>query len=885
MKLKVLLLSNNEYGEGFNNLQGANRAMENIYNYLLKVVTQKEDILFLHDINYTESINSILEFVEKARQDPEAIFLFYFCGHGKITSGTNKLTDLVLAVKDTSAANYNSIGIKFGELLYNIKLSGINKYIVIIDSCCSGIINTMGKEDEIEIDKTIIGEGSVFISSVKGISSAYEIEINKKIVPCFSHYFFEAINILNQSSYQNYYSIENIFYKTEELIKSNPQTNMKPQISCRNKLSTEEIFPNIKVREEVFDDVLDVIDWRITSKCNNNCEICYAYNNLEDLDSENIETVIKKISSSQCRTICISGGEPTLSTNFKKIIKSLDEKGFTIFLSTNGYKFSNYKDDIEKYIKKLSLPLDGYDEKTNTLNGRNSDSFKEVTNILSYYNRNKHNFDIKVSTVLTDKTNNIDHLSKMLDLLKTFSINIWKIYEFIPGNKGKDNKEKYIMSRKDIMETERWIKENKDTVSFKIEFIKRSERDAAYFIIQPNGDVVIPKETRNSAYVSEKNIGNLIKDNFNSILAKWNSNINSTNYLRNTHIRKYRQQYSLEPIDKKILYYIISCNGIPSIKNLTSQLKGHKETDIEQHIERLYENRIIKNIIPVINLKMFGFKTFLATLHFKNNFDYPIGHIESCLSYNANIGWITQCENNIYRVAIFARNIGEASDILAKIKSNLNDDLEYEMHDLKCSYSIDDKILFINNKGLKQIPIQGSLYNTDNNDFSETTITADEFNVLRQIDSLRKPLVENLNQKMFVNSNVDVNTTIDSLKSKGVIKQLLTSIDTRLLGYEWYIISANVPINIVDDFLELLKKFENITHINHYIPQDSKCNLDFEAHVSSHSEVYVLLGNLEKQFPQVTFNKPLKIEKECKFSFLTHSVSDSIFKNFIEKET
>lgn len=167
----------------------------------------------------------------------------------------------------------------------------------------------------------------------------------------------------------------------------------------------------------------NIIDWRITAKCNSGCEYCYASANLPEMSLDDINKTIESIVKSGCRTVCISGGEPLLNDNAIYIIRQLHISGISVYLSTNGTEYMKYREEIEKYISKLSLPLDGFDEESNKINGREVfhngtekiSEFKAVKDILDYYENNSHNFAIKIGTVLTSKNLDIAHFQKMYD--------------------------------------------------------------------------------------------------------------------------------------------------------------------------------------------------------------------------------------------------------------------------------------------------------------------------------------------------------------------------------------------------------------------------------------------------------------------------------------
>lgn len=875
--LKVALLSNDNYGENLGDLKGANYITGQIRNYFVSILRNpEEDIIFLKNINYTDAVNELYEFISKIGIQDNCIFIFYFCGHGKALMIEG--LELILALRDTNANNYGAVGIKFKELVKKIKESNIKRFICIIDSCCSGIINSMG-ENESSIEVNDLTEGSVYISSVNGTLKAYEVDIGEIKVPWFSYCFWRALMTLSDGD-KTYYSINDIFEKTKKFVFEKQDIVMKPGSTYRSKLYNEEIFPKINEGNDIYD-TIDVIDWRITNECNNKCGVCYACNDnkpIVELSEKDVDTVIRKLSRFHHKAICISGGEPTQSKYFIKILSGLYREGFSIFLSTNGYKYMEYQNEIEECIDKLSLPLDGYDEKSNCVNGRDAKSFSRVKFILDFYKQNKPNFPIKISTVLTRKTNNINYLSKIMNLLNGYNISIWKIYEFIPENRGLENKEQYLISR-DQYRIKNWVDniKEKGKCDFRIEFVRRKERNAAYFIIQANGDVIIPIEANDKSYVEEKRIGNIVTEDLKTIISLWNNYVDRENYKYNIKLRKIKQLYLLEAIDKKILLNIISRNNIPSLESLSKDLQKDKKI-IMKHINALYENRIIKRIIPIINLNMFGIHTYLATIKLVKSTNYPEGYFEDYLCYNAHIGWVTKCENNTYRIAIFAKKPSDASKILQKIQMDLNYNLNFEFHDLSCSYAIGEKKILTENRDNISIV----KYNSSEQDPSnKIELSYNEFYALKQIEELRKPLKENIDKKTFLENYISINENIELLKKKGVIEQLSIVLDTRVLGYDWYLIFIQIPNDHVDELIEFLRtSSNNITHINLMIPHRSKWNLDFEVHSSSFVEVDELLGNIEQKF-NTKNNFYLKIIRECKFSFLTHSVLDIIKKNYI----
>lgn len=878
--LKVALISNNKYDDGLKDLEGANFIAEKLNKYFCSAVNDSDkDIINMQNIKNSEGTKLLFDFIKK-HINKDDIFLFYYCGHGKILS--NDPSELILAMSDTSVETFESIGIKFSDLTKKITEAKIDKFICILDCCCSGTV-VKNAEKDITFSKNVINDNRVYISSVKGTLDSYEIEVEKEKnkVPFFSYYLWKSF-IEESDDGKTWFSVDQIFEKTKKYMNmENNNLGMEPQISRKNSLCSEKIFPCINYKHD-FEDLLDVIDWRITSRCDNLCGMCYACNDnnlTKEIPIDKIESVMDKISNLNCKSICVSGGEPTIVNHFEKVIQGLYNRGFSIFLSTNGYKYFEHRNEIEQCIDKLSLPLDGYDEYSNRKNGRNEDSFKNVKKVLDYYQKHKHSFPIKISTVLTRNTNDINHLKALLSFLKGYDISIWKIYEFIPENRGVANIS--CLETSGINKVKNWINTVKKDCNFKIELVRREKRNAAYFIIQPNGDVIIPIEDKNKKIVFDKKVGNIIdEENINSIIHKWSMYVDKENYFTNMKLRKIKQKYWLKPSTKKILYTLLSKDTIPSLEEIAEELRVDLKI-IKDEIYALYERRIIKRIIPIINLKMFKINTFLATLKFAKYATYPEGYIDEYLSYNAHIGWITKCEKKTYRIAIFAYNKQNAIDILTNIQTHLNKEVQYEFHDLKCSYAIRERNLFSDEH---RHHVSADMYNSNViNVHDDIKISYEEFYALKQIEVLRKPLKENLDEKSFLVNYINLSSNINSLMKKGVIEQISISLDTRLLGYEWYIIFVQISNSKIEELINYLRvNFNNVTHINSLIPYNSNnCNLDFEVHVLSLAEVEKIVQEINTEFGEIVTTR-LKIIQECVFSFLPHFVSDVILKKYVE---
>lgn len=85
-------------------------------------------------------------------------------------------------------------------------------------------------------------------------------------------------------------------------------------------------------------DVLETLFIELTSKCNLNCIHC-GYSNIkpETLELETIVNAIEKCIPYGLKKIVLTGGEPTLHTNFNKILELCKKYRLKVKLTSNGY--------------------------------------------------------------------------------------------------------------------------------------------------------------------------------------------------------------------------------------------------------------------------------------------------------------------------------------------------------------------------------------------------------------------------------------------------------------------------------------------------------------------------------------------------------------------
>ncbi|MCX6811899.1 MAG: radical SAM protein, partial [Candidatus Berkelbacteria bacterium] len=267
----------------------------------------------------------------------------------------------------------------------------------------------------------------------------------------------------------------------------------------------------------------EIITFRITSKCIFNCSYCYGPKKIRDLNFNSLNKIFRLFARNDVKSIVITGGEPMLRQDFGQIICQLKKYRFKIFLDTNGIFFFKYKSLINKKVAVLGLPLDFPGTKRSF---RNEEQAENVIKILKYYQKIKNKPKIKIGTVVTKK--NINYLNELASKLLKYKIDTWKIYQFIPiGKNASRNRKKLEISTKLFLEVSNKIKK-KYSQFFNIVISKRDDRARAYFMLDPDGKVIMPIDY--GKYCQNLNVGSIFNKN---IIKYWRNKVSEVNYLGN----------------------------------------------------------------------------------------------------------------------------------------------------------------------------------------------------------------------------------------------------------------------------------------------------------------------------------------------------------------
>lgn len=166
---------------------------------------------------------------------------------------------------------------------------------------------------------------------------------------------------------------------------------------------------------------------------------------MQDMPLEKKEAIIKKLHKIGIKNLTISGGEPMIDKDFKKIVELSHNLGMKILIQTNGTKIT---EDIADFLKDkayLEISLEGTEEIHNEVT--KSKNFKNAINGI----KTALEKGIPTCTNFTITKTNSGCLEEYLKLIKILGVKIANFTKLYPSGNALINV-KIMLSEKEYIE-------------------------------------------------------------------------------------------------------------------------------------------------------------------------------------------------------------------------------------------------------------------------------------------------------------------------------------------------------------------------------------------------------------------------------------------------
>jgi radical SAM protein with 4Fe4S-binding SPASM domain len=167
--------------------------------------------------------------------------------------------------------------------------------------------------------------------------------------------------------------------------------------------------------------------WRITDRCDMSCAHCGSHDTAdkeEALDTEAMLAIAKKIADAGVQSVVLSGGEPLLRNDWRKIAEALAENEVGVSLVSNGNDFdADTAQWCYRYgFRAVHLSLDGAKEHHNRQR-KDDSSYDKV--IAAITNAKDVNLGVAVVTTITRFV--VDDLEELQEVLAENEVDHWQI--------------------------------------------------------------------------------------------------------------------------------------------------------------------------------------------------------------------------------------------------------------------------------------------------------------------------------------------------------------------------------------------------------------------------------------------------------------------------
>lgn len=106
------------------------------------------------------------------------------------------------------------------------------------------------------------------------------------------------------------------------------------------------------------------VSLEVTNRCNLRCMHCMnksddSASTVDGLPWEQMSVLLDEMAENNVKELYITGGEPTLYSDFGKLVEKSKQLGMDTLLATNAYDIEPYLDVIKKYVDIVFVSIDG----------------------------------------------------------------------------------------------------------------------------------------------------------------------------------------------------------------------------------------------------------------------------------------------------------------------------------------------------------------------------------------------------------------------------------------------------------------------------------------------------------------------------------------------
>lgn len=184
-------------------------------------------------------------------------------------------------------------------------------------------------------------------------------------------------------------------------------------------------------------EIADCVEWELTRACNLRCRHCYARpgrRRRDELDTRHALDLARGLARSGCRSLALSGGEPTLRRDWPRIAGALAAEGVMVQMVSNGQMLGRDEALAARSagVRMVMLSLDGMRETHDSIRSR-AGAFDGLVRARDALVAAGVPFGL-VTTVLRE---NARELERIASFASASGAGLWQVWLGIPQDRSK----------------------------------------------------------------------------------------------------------------------------------------------------------------------------------------------------------------------------------------------------------------------------------------------------------------------------------------------------------------------------------------------------------------------------------------------------------------
>lgn len=237
---------------------------------------------------------------------------------------------------------------------------------------------------------------------------------------------------------------------------------------------------------------VSTVDFHITAQCSQACPYCWGPRRFRaPIDTGTARRIITRIREVGARRVVFTGGDPLQRDDAPELVRFAKEIGLETALSTTGdFVTPDILERLSPYLDLISLPLDGSTENINARTKHPGHFHSFIRSLQSL--RSHPNIDVKVCTPVT--RHNLHDVPAIAGLVEGYSHTtqarvFYNVFQAFPRAMFSVEWEKLLVTGEEFSALEGQMKAGR---YIQIHFLSHETLDRLYFMIFPDGSLIIP---------------------------------------------------------------------------------------------------------------------------------------------------------------------------------------------------------------------------------------------------------------------------------------------------------------------------------------------------------------------------------------------------------